>query len=87
MRGELYEPLDAQAQPQVIARGADAQALTQARPEDQAVLAQFLQEQKQPAEAFVFVPLYCRYQDALLVLDKRDGRIVDALDIQPPSLL
>ncbi len=87
LRGELYEPLDKRALPAVIARGADIQALTRARPEDQAVLAQFLQEQQQPAEAFVFVPLYCRYRDALLVLDKRDGKIVDALDIQPSPLL
>ncbi len=87
LRGELYEPLDTRALPAVIARGADVQALTQAHPEEQAVLTRFLDKQKQPAEAFVFVPLYCRYDDVLLVLDKRDGRIVDALDIQPPPLL
>jgi hypothetical protein len=86
LRGELYEPLDARALPAVIARGADVQALTQARTEEQVVLARFLAEQKQAAEAFVFVPLYCRYRDTLLVLNKRDGRIVDALDIQPPPL-
>lgn len=86
MRGDLYEPLGQNNIAKILARSLDMQKLTQDRPRDKAKLESFLRGKNAGLEDFAFLPLHCRYDDIILVFDRKQGKVVDSLDIDPYPL-
>jgi hypothetical protein len=82
LRGELYEPVDKNL-PTMLARGLDVEKLVRDRKEDAERLAKFLRAKNGKLEDYAFLPLHCRYDDILLVFERKSGKVVDSLAIDP----
>lgn len=81
LRGDLYEPLDANNLPEVLAHSLDMEKLARESEEQRKELDDFRQRHGQNLSGFAFLPLHCRYKDIILVLRRSDGRAVDSLNI------
>ncbi|HLQ25550.1 MAG TPA: hypothetical protein VK138_06650 [Acidiferrobacterales bacterium] len=82
LRGELYESIDKNLSA-VLARGLDMEKLVRDREEDTEKLAKFLHAKNGKLEDYAFLPLHCRYDDALLVFERQTGTVIDSLAIDP----
>ena len=82
---ERFEPLDGSTLGEVLAKSLDieARALDHARLRDE--FERLLASRQTTAETLAFVPLHCRYKSLILVLQRADGRVVGAIDVNPKT--
>lgn len=81
-QGHLYEAINANNLCQIASKTQDLDILIMAEPANEVILNQFLAKQGGKEYDYIYIPLHCRYQDALLVLDRHNGHIVDRLNIR-----
>ncbi len=82
LRGDLYEPIAANLSA-VLAHDLDMEKLLHGREKDAKKLDKFLHARKGKREDYAFLPLHCRYDDVLLVFERKTGQVIDALAIDP----
>lgn len=83
MRGDLYQPINADNRKQILDAGIDIEQRVEGLEDDRAKLDAFLARHGGRAENYAFVPLSCRYRFLMLVLSRKDARVVDSIDIRP----
>lgn len=83
MRGELFQPINADNRKQILDAGIDIERRVEGLADDREKLDEFLAKHGGRAEDYAFVPLSCRYRFLLLALNRKDASVVDALDIRP----
>jgi hypothetical protein len=86
LRGELYVPLTAELKLRISEQGLSNPMLLNKSAENQKLLDDFLQQRQQKVDAYAFLPLHCRYNDLILVLDRKNGEIVGSLNINTSHL-
>ena len=83
MLGDRYELLDSENRMEILASALDIERLVEGNAEDRAELDAFLAKHGGGSDDYAFVTLSCRYRFHLLALNRKDGAVVDALDIRP----
>jgi len=81
--GERYEPLDTKNLPEVLASSQDINDYVKAAETNRTLVDEFVTEHGGVIADYAFFPLYCRYQNLILVLRRRDGSVAGKLDIRP----
>lgn len=82
MLGHLYEAVTAQNICHLAAKTQDLDILMMDDPANETKLKNFLAKHGGRLYDYIYIPLHCRYQDALLALNRTNGQIVDLLDIR-----
>ena len=86
-RGELYQPLTLENRLKIVDEGFDIDAVSKLSDEHSKIVQDFLNKHQAKAEHVVALPLYCRYGDLALVLNRDSGEIIDTLDVKHEQLL
>jgi hypothetical protein len=81
--GEHYELLGESNMPEVLTSGLEIGKFAAASEQNREHLERFLARYGGTVEDYAFLPLFCRYQDLLLVLRRKDGGVIDTLNINP----
>ncbi len=85
--GEQYEPLGSSNLPQVLAQAVKIESYLAVSEQYKEELERFLARHGGAAQDYAFLPLRCRYQELMLALRRADGSIIDAVDIDPTTIL
>jgi len=83
MRGDRYELINADNRMAILDSGIDIERRVEGIEDDRAALDAFLGRHGGRADDYAFVPLSCRYRSLLVALSRKDGAVVDALNIRP----
>ncbi len=86
-RGDLYQPLNAENRQKIMAEGFDLADLAEAVPEQRHLIDEFLEAQQRPSSELTALPLYCRYGERVLVMDKLNGEIIDTIKLSHAELI
>ncbi len=86
LHGELYAPLTADNQRKIPAQGTPLATLLNQSPSSQQALDDFLQQQQGKVDDYAFLPLHCRYEHLVMVVDRKDGHFVASLNINTTHL-
>ena len=86
LHGELYAPLTADNRRKIAAQSPPVALLLNKSPSSQQTLDDFLQRQQGKVDDYAFLPLHCRYDHLVMVVDRKDGRFVASLNINTAHL-
>lgn len=86
-RGDLYRPLTLENRLKIVNEGFDVDAVSRLGDKQAKIVEEFLVKHQAQAEDVVAVPLYCRYGELALVLERESGEIIDTLDVDHGLLL
>jgi hypothetical protein len=82
--GDHYEPLGKSNLPEVLTSGVEIEKYIATSERDRHFLEHFLARHGGIAQDYAFLRLHSRYQELVLVLRRKDGSVVDTLNINPP---
>lgn len=85
MLGDRYELMDSENRMEILTSALDIERLVEDNAEDRAELDAFLAKHGGRSDDYAFVTLSCRYRFHMLALNRKDGAVVDALNIRPTA--
>ncbi|MEM7196664.1 MAG: hypothetical protein AAF402_17195 [Pseudomonadota bacterium] len=86
-RGDLFRPLTDENRMKIIAEGFDLDDVATANPARKTLVSRFLDKIKKPSSSLAALPLYCRYAELTLVMDRGTGEIIDTISIPHGDLI
>jgi len=86
-RGDLYRPLTQEALIDIASHGFDLGDTIEARPELKDRVEKFLSGNKKESHEVSAIPVYCRYGNPSLIIDRATGDIIDTIEISHDQLL
>lgn len=86
-RGDLYQPLTTKNRLKIVEQGFALEDVAAVSDELATSVREFLARVDKRAGEVVALPLYCRYGVVSLVLDRKNGEIIDTLEVSHDQLL
>jgi hypothetical protein len=79
--GGAYLPLEKSNHTEIFSQSLDVRSITQQSAGAKKIVDDFLARHTGSVSDYAFVPVFCRYATRVLVLQRTDGKVVDALDL------
>jgi hypothetical protein len=86
LHGELYAPLTPENRRKIPAQSPPLEQLLSLSPGNRQALNDFLQRRHGKVDDYAFLPLHCRYDHLVMVVDRKDGRFITSLNMDTAQL-
>ena len=86
-RGDLYRPLTSEALVEAAQYGFDLDETADAVPELKSRISEFLEKIGKSSSEVSAIPVYCRYGNPSMVIDRKTGEMIDTIRVSHDQLL